>query len=270
MGARIIGFILYLTLSYGVIYFLIGPKRLLRGWNPSEPLISAAIIGAIVVIVGIGAMLVGPLPMVLLVIALVAFIAYVRTSETLPAGGMPGSQMFVLLVRALGPMSKQALAAALTFGARCARHPAVADARRTLEAQVSRFAGSIQTRAGKPDSTAVGSSAGHPAFATARHALAQGVARIGKLTRTEGRKQGTAPEKANDDGSGPGLVAPAPIGHETPSSLIHAREIAGGASSAATHGLDIDRAAPAPRKEAERRPTPDEARRLLDHLEGRG
>src|SRR5271170_5440165 len=136
MGARIVGFILYLALSYGVIYFLIGPKRLLRGWNPSEPLISAAIIAAIVVIVGVGTMLVGPLPMVLLVIALLAFIAYVRTSEALPSDGMSGSQMFALLVRALGPLSKQALAAALAFGARCARHPAAADARRVLEAQV--------------------------------------------------------------------------------------------------------------------------------------
>jgi hypothetical protein len=269
MGARIFGFILYLALSYGAIYFLIGPKRLLRGWNPSEPLISAAIIGAIIVIVGVGAMLVGPLPMVLMVIALVAFIAYVRTSEALPAEGMPGSQMFLLFVRALGPLSRQALAAALAFGARCARHPAVADARRVLEAQVSRLAGSIQARARKSDGSAGGGSAGHPAFAAARHALAQGAARVGALTRAGGRKRDTAPGETDDGGDGPAHAAQAPADHDAPPPLVHAQEVAGLASPAAAHALDIDPAALAPRKEADRRPTPDEAKRLLDHLEGR-
>lgn len=82
MGTKILGFILYLTLSYGVIYLLVS-KRFLQGWNIKETQVKAAILAAIVVIIAVGTMLVGPLPMVLLVVALVAFIDYVRSSETL-------------------------------------------------------------------------------------------------------------------------------------------------------------------------------------------
>src|SRR6266478_5667628 len=75
---------LYLALSYGMIYVLIS-KRFLRGWNMKEPQVRAAILIAIILIIAVGTMLVGPLPMVFLVVALVAFIDYVRSSEALSA-----------------------------------------------------------------------------------------------------------------------------------------------------------------------------------------
>jgi hypothetical protein len=84
MGARIVGFMLYLALSYGAIYVLVS-KRFLPEWNVKEPQLRAAIVAAIVLIIAVGTMLVGPLPMVLMVVALVAFIDYVRSSESLAA-----------------------------------------------------------------------------------------------------------------------------------------------------------------------------------------
>src|SRR6516165_3796916 len=71
MGAKIIGFILYLALSYGVIYALIS-KRFRCVWNIGEQRVRAAVLVAMVVIIAVGTMLVGPLPMVLLVVALIA------------------------------------------------------------------------------------------------------------------------------------------------------------------------------------------------------
>jgi hypothetical protein len=86
MGARIVGFILYLALSYGVIYVLIS-ERFLRERNIKVPQPKAAIAVAIILIIAVGTMLVGPLPMVLMVIALFAFIDYVRSSESLATAG---------------------------------------------------------------------------------------------------------------------------------------------------------------------------------------
>jgi hypothetical protein len=45
MGTKIVGFILYLTLSYGVIYLLVS-KRFLQGWNIKETQVKAAILAA--------------------------------------------------------------------------------------------------------------------------------------------------------------------------------------------------------------------------------
>ena len=50
-----------------------------------EQRVGAAVLVAMGVIIAVGTMLVGPLPMVLLVVALVAFIDYIRSSETLAA-----------------------------------------------------------------------------------------------------------------------------------------------------------------------------------------
>jgi hypothetical protein len=61
VGARIVGFMLYLALSYGMIYLLIS-KRFLRGWNMKEPQVRAAILIATILIIAVGTMLVGPLP----------------------------------------------------------------------------------------------------------------------------------------------------------------------------------------------------------------
>jgi hypothetical protein len=83
MGARIVGFMFYLALSYGVVYFLLATKRSLGGWNTKEQLISPAIMAAIILIIAIGTMLVVPLPSVLLAVSLVAFAGYVRSSEAL-------------------------------------------------------------------------------------------------------------------------------------------------------------------------------------------
>jgi hypothetical protein len=84
MGPKIIGFILYLAVSYGVIYALIS-KRFQRGWNIGEQRVRAAVLVAMVVIIAVGTILVGPLPVVLLVVSLVAFIDYIGSSETLAA-----------------------------------------------------------------------------------------------------------------------------------------------------------------------------------------
>jgi hypothetical protein len=91
MGARIVVFMLYLALSYGMVYFLLGTKRSLRGWNTKEQLISPAIMAAIILIIAIGTILVGPLPMVLLAVSLVAFVGYVRSSEVLASLGVTAS-----------------------------------------------------------------------------------------------------------------------------------------------------------------------------------
>jgi hypothetical protein len=48
MGARIVGFMCYLILSYGMVYFLLATKRSLGGWNTKEQLISPAIMAAII------------------------------------------------------------------------------------------------------------------------------------------------------------------------------------------------------------------------------
>ena len=61
-GARIAGFMVYLALSYGMVYFLLGTKRSLGGWNNKEQLISPAIMGAMISIIAIGTILVGPFP----------------------------------------------------------------------------------------------------------------------------------------------------------------------------------------------------------------
>ena len=57
MGAKIIGFLLYLALSYGVIYALIS-KRFRCRLNIGEQQVRAAVLVAIAVIIALGTMLV--------------------------------------------------------------------------------------------------------------------------------------------------------------------------------------------------------------------
>jgi hypothetical protein len=101
MGAKIIGFILYLALSYGVIFALIS-KRFRSGWNIGGQRVRAAVLIAMAVIIAVGTMLVGPLPMVLLVVALVAFIDYIRASETLAATATDSTPDWQLLPSLIG------------------------------------------------------------------------------------------------------------------------------------------------------------------------
>jgi hypothetical protein len=230
MGERIIGFILFLALSYGTIYFLFGAKRFLSGWNAKEPLISAAITAATILIVAVGTMLVGPVPMVLLVVSLVAFIAYLRASEALPSGaattsgGAPLAGMLPSLAGSIG-LLQRGLTAGLAYGMACARHPSVAAARRELAEGAVRLAANIQSRIRKPGSAAVlNNRSGEPT------PIAQALP----------------------------VAEPPPV-PEPPPILSFAEE----------HGLDAVRAALVAPKPSEPLLTRDQAKRLLDHLEGR-
>jgi hypothetical protein len=233
MGVKIISFVLYLAVSYGVIYFLIGAKRFLGGWNANEPLISAAITAATILIVAIGTMLVGPVPMVLMVVALVAFIAYRRSCEALPSGAVtasdrgPSARTLPSLADSIG-LLERGLAAGVAFGAACARHPSVAAAGRALAEGAARLAANIRSRARKPDGSA------------------------GELSN---RSEDHTPV-VQEDHTLVVQVLPVP---EPPPVLSFAEE----------HGLDAVRAALVPPKPAEPLLTRDQAKRLLDHLEGR-
>jgi hypothetical protein len=226
MGERIIGFILFLALSYGTIYFLFGAKRFLTGWNATEPLISAAITAATILILAVGTMLVGPVPMVLLVVSLVAFIAYLRASEALPSGAAPLAGMLPSLAGSLG-LLRRGLTMGLAYGMACARHPSVAAARRELAEGAARLAANIQSRIRKPASAADLNSRGddHAPIAQAQ-ALP--------------------------------VAEPPPV-PEPPPILSFAEE----------HGLDAVRAALVAPKPSEPLLTREQAKRLLDHLEGR-
>src|SRR6516225_2181012 len=101
MGAKAIGFMVYRALSYGVIDALIS-KRFRCEWNIGEQRVRAAVLVAMVVIIAVGTMLVGPLPMVLLVVALVAFIDYIRSSETLAATASDRTPNWRLLPSLIG------------------------------------------------------------------------------------------------------------------------------------------------------------------------
>ena len=227
MGVKIISFVLYLAVSYGVIYFLIGAKRFLGGWNANEPLISAAIAVATILIVAVGTMLVGPVPMVLMVVALVAFIAYRRSCEALPvtAGDRGPSARTLPSLAELIDLLQRGLAAAVAFATACARHPSVAAAGRALAEGAAKLAANIQSayigwRTRKPDGSVV---------------------------------------VLNNPSRDPAPVIQAAPAPEPPPVLSFAEE----------HGLDAVRSALVPPKPAEPLLTRDQAKRLLDHLEGR-
>jgi hypothetical protein len=220
-GARIAGFMLYLALSYGTVYFLLGTKRSLGGWNNKEQLISPAIMGAIILILAIGTMLVGPFPALLLAVSLVAFAGYVRSSEALTSLGVTVSdrasfaRMLSSVIGAIGSLMRGPAMGLVHFGLRCARHPGIIAPRRALAARVGRLAGAeFSTRRDDHNHTA--------------QALTE---------------QGQPPPLDFAEGKPP-------------------------LSSAEEHGLDAVRTALTPPKQG--RPlTRDQAKRLLDCLEGR-
>jgi hypothetical protein len=247
MGTKIVGFILYLTLSYGVIYLLVS-KRFLQGWNIKETQIKAAILAAIALIIAVGTMLVGPLPMVLLVVALVAFIDYVRSSEALAetsGGPAPDWHLLPSLTDSIALLRRGlAIGSAYYDRVRPLVVPAVQRARTWGVARLSGVAG------------------------------ASGVARLTGIARLSGyvqslSTQATRALNRNSESGGrgdeptrtaqtlPDEVQPPPPPPPPPLTLAEG------------HGLDAVRAALEPPKQERRVPTRDEARRLLDHLEGR-
>jgi hypothetical protein len=247
-GARIAGFMLYLALSYGMVYFLLGTKRSLGGWNNKEQLISPAIMGAIILIIAIGTMLVGPLPALLLAVSLVAFAGYVRSSEVLTSLGVTVSdraswaRMLSRVIGAIGSLMRGPAMGLVHYGLGCARHPGIIAARRALAAGIGRLAGAeSSTRRDDHDHTAQALTEQGTAQALTEQATPQALT-----------EQGTA-QALTEQGQPPPL------------------EFAEGKpplSSAEEHGLDAVRAALTPPKQG--RPlTRDQAKRLLDCLEGR-
>ena len=246
MGAKIVGFILYLALSYGVIYLLIS-KRFLRGLNLKEPQLKAAILVAIVLIIAVGTMLVGPLPMVLLVVALVAFIDYVRSSEALAATASdrtPNWHLLPSLPSLIGSIGwlRQRLTKAQAYGW-LRRGLTVAQA----------YEGFDRVR--------------HQVVPAARRALAGGVESLSGYVRTFTRALNRNSRKSRAGGDDhtdtvqaiPDHDEPPPPAPPPPPPL----------SLAEGHGLYAVHTALAPTKQVERAPTRDEAKRLLDRLEGR-
>jgi hypothetical protein len=234
MGAKIVGFILYLALSYGVIYVLIS-KRFLREWNVKEPQLRAAIIAAIVLIIAVGTMLVGPLPMVLMAVALVAFIDYVRSSESLAATAgdrMPSWRMPPSLVGSIDSLRRWLTRRWLT--------------RRSLT-NASTYHGLVRIL--------------HPVLPVARRALTAGVDRLSGYFRS-------LTARASDHHSGGELSAPGnDRGHTAQAPPVEVQPPP--LSLAEGHGLFAVRTALTPTKQVERMPTREEAKRLLDRLEGR-
>jgi hypothetical protein len=276
MGAKIIGFILYLALSYGVIYALIS-KQFRCGWNIGEQRVRAAVLVAMVVIIAIGTMLVGPLPMVLFVVALVAFIDYIRSSETLAAiatDSTPDWRLLPSLIGSIGWLKRELTIASAHRGVDSVRHLApnllrsIASLKRMLATASAhrgvdrvrhlapRFLGAIASlkRALATASAYLGS-----LVAAARSALATGVARLSghvfSLTR-----------KPSPDGDMNACSADQPSAAPAPPDKIQPPPPP--LTLAKGHGLYAVGATLAPPKPAGRMPTRDEAKRLLDHLEG--
>jgi hypothetical protein len=242
MGAKILGFILYLTLSYGVIYLLVS-KRFLQGWNIKETQVKAAILAAIVVIIAVGTMLVGPLPMVLLVVALVAFIDYVRSSETLAetAGDRaPDWRLLPSLIDSIA-LSRRGLAMGSAYYDRV-RPLVVPAVQRVLAWGATRLSG-------VPRLSGITRLSGYVQSLSSRATRA-----LNRSSESRGRGDGPTPTaQALPEEAQPPPPPPAP----PPLTLAEG------------HGLDAVRAALEPPKQERRVPTRDEAKRLLDRLEGR-
>jgi hypothetical protein len=246
MGAKIIGFILYLALSYGVIYALIS-KRFRRGWNIGEQRVRAAVLIAMALIIAVGTMLVGPLTMMLLVVALVAFIDYIRSSETLAATASdrtPNWRLLPSLIGSIGWLKRELTIALAHRGVHRVRHLAPS------------LLGSIALL--KP--TLATASAHHGVgrirrliFPAARRALAVGVARLSEHVRSLICNPGPDGDLNACSADQP-PVAPAPPDQVQPPPLS--------LTLAEGHGLYAVRAALAPPTLAARMPT-------LEHLEGR-
>jgi hypothetical protein len=195
--------------------------------------------GAIILIIAIGTMLVGPFPALLLAVSLVAFAGYVRSSEALASLGVTVSdrtsfaRMLSSVIGAIGSLMRELAMRLAHHGLGYARHPLFVAARRMLAASVARLAG----------------------------------AEVG--SRCDDHN--CAPEAATDHGQPPHLDSAEgtpPLGSAEGTPPLSSAEGTPPLSSAEAHGLDAVRAALAPPKQA--RPlTRDQAKRLLDCLEGR-
>jgi hypothetical protein len=235
--------LLYLALSYGMIYLLIS-KRFLRRWNMKEPQVRAAILTAIGLIISVGTMLVGALPMVLLVVALVAFIDYVRSSEALSVHGsgshMPSWRRMVPILIGLIGSTRQGLAVGLGY---CFRHPVLSTAQGALadcvaslpesggDARETKIHGDDpagQAPAGQapppPEPVLVGLvgsfkqgltlglASFQPMFTAAQVALMDGVASLTEYFRSLGCKSDGGARGASKRGDDRALTAQAPAG----------------------------------------------------------
>jgi hypothetical protein len=132
MALEILGFFLILALSFGVLYFLIGPKPAASGWHANETHVGAAVIGTVVVSATLVAMLVGLLPTVLLVVTLVAFIADRSSKEPLDLRAVSDLMQGLMGLTGLLKEKFPELLARADLG-RVRRHPTFAAARHTLE-----------------------------------------------------------------------------------------------------------------------------------------
>jgi hypothetical protein len=254
-GARIAGFMLYLALSYGMVYFLLGTKRSLGGWNNKEQLISPAIMGAIILIIAIGTMLVGPFPALLLAVSLVGFAGYVRSSEALASLGVTVSdrasfaRMLSSVIGTIGSLMRELAMGLAHHGLGYARHPLFVAARRALAASVARLA-RAEVRTAATLSESLPEDTARPLADQSEESEAVNMVSV-LSSRCDDHN--CAPEAATDQGQ-----PPHPGSAEGTPPL----------SSAEAHGLDAVQAALAPPKQA--RPlTRDQAKRLLDCLEGR-
>jgi hypothetical protein len=147
MGLKILEFILYLAVSYGVIYFLVGTKRAAEG--SKELLANPVLIAAVVAIIAVGAMLVGPLPTIFLTIALFAFTAYLRSSDAPPLDAVAVRELLARLqpmaISAIGVL-RRGLALGIAHGAEYARGPALAEARGRLKSVVAKLEAYVGSR----------------------------------------------------------------------------------------------------------------------------
>jgi hypothetical protein len=253
MGAKIIGFILYLALSYGVIYALIS-KRFRCGWNIGEQRVRAAVLVAMGVIIAVGTMLVGPLPMVLLVVSLVAFIDYIRSSEALTATSSestPDWRLLPNLISSIAWLKRELTIASAHHGVDRVRHLAL-----SLLGSIASLKRMLATASARHGVDRVRSHI----FPAARRALAAGVARLSEHVRSLTRKLARDGDLNACSADEPPAAPEPPDQVQLPPPPLTLAE---------GQGLYAVRAALVPPKPAGRMPTRDEARRLLDHLEGR-
>jgi len=245
------------TLSDPVLWghLSLGFKAIPAGWNIKETQVKAAILAAIVVIIAVGTMLVGPLPMVLLVVALVAFIDYVRSSETLAetAGDRaPDWRLLPSLIDSIA-LSRRGLAmgSAYYHRVRPLVFPAV---QRVLAWGAARLSG-VPKLSGVPRASGVARLSGIARLSGYVQSLSTRATRaLNRNSESGGRGDDPTPTtQALREEAQPPPPPPAP----PPLTLAEG------------HGLDAVRAALEPPKQERRVPTRDEARRLLDHLEGR-
>jgi hypothetical protein len=138
MALELLEFLLILAVAFGALCFLIGPNQGASGWRANERHVGAAVIGIVVASATLVAMLVGPVPMVLLVVALVALIAD-RQSSKEPLNWRALSDFARGLMELIAQLKKRVpeLMASVDLGRVC-RHQAFAAVQRTLETGIAK------------------------------------------------------------------------------------------------------------------------------------